>query len=69
MFEQILYLKLTIIAFAIFIAYQIARLGKKRLAGFNWAFFFGLFMPIVAIHHSVIEQEERSPTKTHTSIN
>lgn len=47
--KEIIYLKLCIIAFAIFIAYQIARAGKKKLIGFDWSFYFGLLMPVVAL--------------------
>lgn len=46
--NDIIKVKLILLVFAFFIAYQFARIGRKRQIGFYWSLFFGLLYPLVA---------------------
>lgn len=62
-------LKLSLLAFAILIAFYIGKLGKKRVIGFYWSFYFGLVMPWIGLIIVVLSKKINTPIKkTHILV-
>ncbi len=62
--KEFIQLKLILISLAIFIAYQLARFGKKRLIGFKWSFYFSILNPIFGLIMVFTSKKQGAPVKS-----